>query len=183
MNSVGMLKRSETVLMVVDIQEKLIPVIQEKAALFANVNKLLAGMNILKVATIITEQYSKGLGHTCSEIELTDNHHIIEKICFSSLLSNDVLFKLKELNARSLILTGVEAHICVLKTALDALKHGLEVHVVADAISSRKSFDKEIAIERMRQAGAFIATTEMVLFQLMDEAGTAEFKQISKLIK
>ncbi|MCB0511534.1 MAG: isochorismatase family protein, partial [Bacteroidetes bacterium] len=91
--------------------------------------------------------------------------------------------QLEQLERKSLIICGVEAHICVLKTALDALKLGFEVHIVADAVSSRTLENKQIALDRLRQAGAFIVSTEMVLFQLIDEAGTEQFKSISKLIK
>src|SRR5207244_10554316 len=97
-----------------------------------------------------------GLGRVSKEIELPADQEVIEKICFSCILSDPVQTKLQKLEARSLVLSGVESHICVLKTALDALKNGYEVHVVADAVSSRKKFDKEIALERMRQCGAFI---------------------------
>jgi nicotinamidase-related amidase len=91
--------------------------------------------------------------------------------------------QLKLTNIKSLILCGAEAHICVLKTALDALKEGYEVHVVADAVGSRTPENKHLALERMRQSGAFITSTEMILFMLLDKAGTDEFKAISKLIK
>lgn len=169
--------------MVIDVQERLMPVIHEKDGLFANVNKLIAGAAVLHVPIIITEQYPKGLGHTCAEVQVPPGHEVIEKICFSSMLSDPVLERLRQIDVKSLILAGVEAHVCVLKTALDALNAGYEIHIAADAVSSRKSFDKQIALERLRQSGAFIATTEMVLFQLMDEAGNEEFKQISRLIK
>ena len=104
-------------------------------------------------------------------------------MCFSSMLSNEVINKLQELKIKSLIIAGVEAHVCVLKTALDALSQGFEVHIVADGVSSRKAFDKETALERLRQVGSYIVTVEMILFQLMDFAGTEEFKKISRLIK
>lgn len=181
MEKVGLLKRTETALLIIDLQEKLMPAIYNRTEIFSNVNKLIAGAEILSVPIIITEQYSKGLGHTCSEVQLPNNPLIIEKMCFSSMLSNEVVNKLQEV--KSLIIAGVEAHVCVLKTALDALSQGFEVHIVADAVSSRKAFDKETALERLRQVGSYIVTTEMILFQLMDFAGTEEFKKISRLIK
>jgi nicotinamidase-related amidase len=183
MKDVGLLKRDETAFLVIDIQERLMPVISDREEVFSNVNKLISGAGILSVPVVVTEQYPKGLGRVCKEIELPDNQEVIEKICFSCILSDPVKTLLQKLKARSLVLSGVESHICVLKTALDALKNGYEVHVAADAVSSRRRFDKEIALERLRQSGAFIATTEMILFQLMDEAGSDEFKQISRLIK
>lgn len=182
MKNVGLIKRSESAFLIIDLQEKLMPVISEKEQVFSNVNKLLAAAKILNIPIIVTEQYSKGLGHTCKEINL-DGQVVIEKMCFSSMLSDELNQKLKWLQVKSLVLAGVESHICVLKTALDALAQGYDVHIVADAVSSRKKFDREIALERIKQVGGYIVTTEMILFQLMDFAGTEEFKQISRLIK
>ena len=181
--NLGLLNNEHTALLVIDVQERLMPVIHGQEAMFANVNKLLRGAEMLDLETIITEQYPKGLGNTCKEIQLPENPNIIEKVCFSCLKSEQVNEELKLTNMKSLILCGAEAHICVLKTTLDALKEGYEVHVVADAVSSRTPENKQLALERMRQAGAFITSTEMILFMLLDKAGTEEFKAISKLIK
>ena len=183
MNNLGLLNRNKTAFMVIDIQERLIPVINNKEELFKNTNYLIKGAEILSIPLIVTEQYPKGLGHTCKEVELPASQEVIEKMCFSCMLSDEVNRRLKSLNIEILVLSGVEAHICVLKTALDALKNGYEVHVAADAVSTRIPGNKPLALERMRQSGVFIASTEMVLFQLMDQSGTDEFKQISKLIK
>jgi len=183
MTSLGLLKKEKTALLVIDVQERLMPVIDNKEQVFANVNRLIKGAEILQVPLVITEQYPKGLGNTCSEIELPADVQIIEKMCFSCMLSANVTMHLQHLNVNSLILCGVESHICVFKTALDALKQGYEVHIAADAVSSRTPENKHIALERLRQAGAFIVSTEMILFQLLDEAGTDEFKAISRLIK
>ena len=175
--------KEQTALLVIDVQERLMPVIHEQEKIFANVNKLLRGAEILSLETIITEQYPKGLGNTCKEVEIGEGKTLIEKVCFSCMLSEPVTEQLKLTNKKSLIICGVEAHICVLKTALDALKNGYEVHVVADAVSSRTPENKQIAIDRMRQSGAFITSVESILFMLLDKAGTDEFKAISKLIK
>jgi nicotinamidase-related amidase len=179
----GLPVREHTALLVIDVQERLMPVIFEQEKIFANVNKLLRGAEILNLVTVVTEQYPKGLGNTCKEIELSEKALVIEKTCFSSMLSEDVNDQLKLTNAKTLIICGVESHICVLKTTLDALKEGYEVHLVADAVSSRTDENKQIAIKRMRHAGAYITSVEMILFQLLDYAGTDEFKAISKLIK
>jgi len=181
--NLGLPVRKHTALLVIDVQERLMPVIFEQEKIFANVNKLLRGAEILNLETIVTEQYPKGLGHTCKEIQLPENANAIEKTCFSSMLSPEVNDQLKLTNVKSLIICGVESHICVLKTALDALKEGYEVHIVADAVSSRTDENKQLAIKRLRQAGAYITSVEMILFQLLDYAGTDEFKAISKLIK
>jgi nicotinamidase-related amidase len=183
MSQLGIPQRKHTALLVVDVQERLMPVIHEQEKIFANVNKLLRGAEILGLETIVTEQYPKGLGNTCSEIELGEGKTIIEKVCFSCMRSDAVSEQLKLTNIKSIIICGVESHICVLKTALDAVKEGYEVHVVADAVSSRTPENKQIAIDRMRQSGVFITSVEMILFMLLNEAGTDEFKAISKLIK
>ena len=181
--NLGIPQSDNTTLLVIDVQERLMPVIHGKETMFANVNKLLRGAEILNLKTVITEQYPKGLGNTCKEVQLPENPTIIEKICFSCMLSEPVSEQLKLRDTKSLIICGAEAHICVLKTTLDALKEGYEVHVVADAVSSRTPENKQLALERMKQAGAFITSTEMILFMLLDKAGTDEFKAISKLIK
>ena len=145
--NLGLPVREHTALLVIDVQERLMPVIFEQEKIFANVNKLLRGAEILNLVTVVTEQYPKGLGNTCKEIILTEKALVIEKTCFSSMLSEDVNDQLKLTNAKSLIICGVESHICVLKTTLDALKEGYEVHVVADAVSSRTDENKQIALE------------------------------------
>ena len=183
MKTIGLISKEDTALLVIDVQERLMPVIHNNQQVFDQINILIKGAEHLQVPVIITEQYPKGLGNTCPEITVPESGTMIQKVCFSCLLSEPVKAKLKELNIHSLVLCGVESHICVLKTALDALKQGFDVHVVADAVSSRTEANKKLALERMRQAGAFIVSTEMILFQLMDEAGTEAFRAISKLIK
>ncbi len=156
------------------------PVIHESERVFANVNRMISGAATLGVHTLVTEQYPKGLGHTCAEVQL-NGLPVMEKMCFSCLLDEDILKRIPE--GHQLVLCGVEAHICVLKTALDALAGGREVHIVADAVSSRSPENHRLALERLRQSGAFIASTEMVLFQWLDYAGSDEFRAISKLIR
>lgn len=179
----GLPHREHTALLVIDVQERLMPVIHEKEKIFDNVNKLLKGAEILGLETIVTEQYPKGLGNTCAEVSITEKASVIEKVCFSCMLSEPVNEQLKLTNVKDLIVCGVESHICVLKTTLEAIQQGYRVHVVADAVSSRTAENKQLALERMRQSGAFIVSTEMILFMLLEQAGTEEFKAISRLIK
>ncbi|MBL7777066.1 MAG: hydrolase [Chitinophagales bacterium] len=183
MQQLGLLDKDSTALLVIDIQERLMPVIHNKEEVFANASKLIKGAEMLGVETIVTEQYPKGLGNTCKEIELPAKAAVIEKICFSCLQSDTVNEQLKLTNRKSLLICGAEAHICVLKTCLDALQAGYEVHIVADAVGSRTAQNHQLALERMKQSGAFIVSTEMALFMLLNQAGTDEFKAISKLIK
>jgi nicotinamidase-related amidase len=183
MENLGIIDRGKTVFVLVDIQEKFIPVMHEAEELITNTNILVKSSEILDIPLIVTEQYSKGLGNTTDRISLPEKRHLIEKVRFSCFGSVGFVGRLKELDASSLVLFGVEAHVCILKTALEALKNGYEVHVVADAISSRSAENRSIAIERMRQSGIFITSTEMILFQLLEKAGSDEFKAISRLIR
>src|ERR1043165_6852809 len=179
--NLGLPVKGHTALLVIDVQERLMPVIHGQDKIFDNVNKLLQGAVILSLETIVTEQYPKGLGNTCKEVKLGEDQAVFEKVCFSCMLSEPVTEQLKLTNIKSLIICGAEAHICVLLTALDAVRQGFEVHVVADAVGSRTPENKQLALDRMRQSGVFITATEMILFMLLDQAGTDEFKGISKL--
>ncbi|NND05530.1 MAG: hydrolase [Saprospiraceae bacterium] len=181
--NIGRLSTEDTALLVIDIQERLMPVIYNSTMIFENTNRLLKGADVLDLPILVTEQYPKGLQHTCQQIELPADYALFEKICFSCIQSDPILDKLRSLSIKSLIVCGVEAHICVLKTVLDALQEGFDVHVIADAVSSRTPANRQLALDRMRQSGAFIASTEMVLFQLIETAGNQTFKQISGIIK
>ena len=184
MDGTGMIDRERTVFINVDIQEKFLHVISGMEGVIANSIKLVKSAEILKIPLLITEQYPKGLGHTIDRIRFKGVAKIIEKNSFSCFGSHEFRKAIENMKTvDTLVLFGIETHVCILNTALDAAKAGYNVHVIADATSSRKIYDKEIAIERMRQSGAFIDTTESALFQIMKEAGTEEFRQISRLIK
>ena len=178
----GIPERDEVAFLLIDIQERFLPVIHSIETVIDNANKLVSGASILKIPLIVTEQYPKGLGRTVDTINLAEGQEIIEKISFDCFGCDEFNEKLMELKARSLVIFGIEAHVCVLKTSLEAARN-YEVHVVADAVSSRTEENKLLAIERLRQSGVFIVSTEMILFQLMHEAGTDEFRAISRLIK
>lgn len=180
MNHLGIINKENTAFVLIDLQEKFVPVIYDIDYITKNIDVLVKASRILGLPLIATEQYPKGLGHTIDKIEIDK---IIEKISFSCFDNNEFKNKLRNLKVKILVLFGIEAHVCVLKTALDGIKNNFEVHVVSDAISSRTLENKKIAIERMKQSGVFIASTEMILFQLMKEAGSNEFKEISRLIK
>ena len=183
MSNLGIINRNKTAFVLIDIQEKFIPAISGINEVISNANILVKSAGILNIPLIATEQYPKGLGKTVKEIELSGNAALIEKLHFSCFGNEEFSNKVRQLGAESLILFGIEAHVCLLKTALDALKNNLEVYLVADAVSSRTPENKSIALERMRQSGVFIVSTEMILFQLLEYSGTDEFKAISKLIK
>jgi len=182
MNS-GIPRKNDVAFILIDIQERFLPVIHNIETVIDNANKLVKGAEILKVPLIVTEQYPKGLGRTVDEINLSAGHEIIEKVSFDCFGCDRFTGKLEEIGVNSLVIFGIEAHVCVLKTALQAAARKYDTYVVADAVSSRTKENRTLALERLRQSGVFIVSTEMILFQLMDRSGTDEFKAISKLVK
>ena len=179
-----LLNKDGTVLVVIDVQEKLFARVEEKERIAENICKLVRFADILGIPIVITEQYPKGLGPTIPEVrELTSEIKPIEKIEFSCLGSLAFRERLDDLQAKNLVLTGIEAHICVAQTAIEALANGYGVYVVSDAISSRRREDKNVAIERIRQQGAVIVTSEMLMYEILRKAGTPEFKKILALVK
>jgi len=183
MASLGIPNPRTTAFVLVDVQDKLFPHIHDNQRIVDNANTLLESAYLLESPIIVTEQYPKGLGHTVQDIQVPSTGTYVEKVAFSCTDSDQFMDHLKRLDANTLVLFGIESHICVTKTALGAMDAGYDVHVVADGVSSRTAENKQIGIERMRQSGAFIASTEMILFQMLDMAGTDTFKKISKMVK
>lgn len=172
--------RENTVALVIDYQEKLVPVMDEKARLIQNSAILLAGLRQLGIPMIVTQQYTKGLGVTVREIrEAMESDDYIDKISFTAF--NSVKEQIKD--KKFVIVCGIEAHICVLQTVIDLVEAGFVPVVVEDCISSRKPNDKKIALKRMQQESAIITTYESLLFELLKVAGTEESKRIQRLIK
>ena len=170
--------------LVIDVQEKLFPHMDGSGELLRRTQILLEGLKVLQVPLLMTEQYPKGLGPSLEPISgLLEKEAAIEKISFSCCGEPDFTDKLKSLERSTIILCGIEAHVCVLQTALDLLEEGYAVVVVEDCISSRNPEDKRVAVERMLSEGAVISTCESVLFELTKVAGTDEFKAISRLVK
>ena len=174
------IERNETAALVIDYQEKLVPVMHEKESLIQNSSLLLAGLELLGIPMIVTQQYTKGLGMTVKDIvDATRTEEYVDKISFSAF--ECVKDQLKD--KKFVIICGIEAHICVLQTVLDLIAEGYIPVVVADCISSRKSIDRKMALKRMRDEGAIVTTYESVLFELLKVAGTEESKRIQRLIK
>ena len=148
-----------------------------------NIAKLVRVSEVFNIPVVVTEQYPKGLGRTVRELESILKVKPIEKTSFSCFGAPEFEKELEKLGAQSLILTGIETHICVVQTALDALKRGYEVIVPADATGSRKELDWRIALDRMLAKGVDVVTTEMLLFDLIGDAARPEFKEILKLVK
>ncbi len=176
-----LLQAEQCALVVVDIQAKLLPPIFNKDELVKNSQLLVRLAAVLDIPVIVTTQYAQGLGETVPEIaSLMGEVHSIDKLDFSCFGSNDFRSTLKSLpgNRNTVLLCGMEAHICVMQTALGALNDGYLVHVASDAIGSRVRWNWDIGIDRMRAAGAVISTTEMMIYELLRCSGTQEFKQM-----
>lgn len=175
-----------SILVVIDIQQRLASAMPEdiKNQVLKQVGVILQAGETLSVPTFVTEQYPKGLGHTEEELAelLAENTPIIEKTCFSCLNSFSFAEKLQASGRKQIILTGMEAHICVLQTAMELQAEGFEVFVVEDGICSREQENKDNAIDRLRQAGVVVTNAESVLFEWLRDAQHSEFRTLSKLI-
>jgi nicotinamidase-related amidase len=179
------LDASECALIVIDIQEKLLPPIFEKDRLLRNVQLLIRMAGILNLSTIATTQYACGLGDTVPQVKDLLREAAIDKQMFSCLGSDVFCSVLKRLPGRknTLLLCGMESHICVMQTALGALREGYLVHVASDAVSSRTEWNWKIGLERMRAAGAVISSTEAMIYELMRSSGSEAFKQMLPYLK
>lgn len=184
MNDVLMkLEPGGAVLLVVDIQEKLLPVMDGWEACAAAAKRMIEAARVLVVPVVVTEQYPAGLGPTCAMIkEALGDAPVAEKMRFSACVES-VMQALGQLARRQVIVVGIESHVCVQQTVLDLLRAGYVPYLCADAVSSRRATDREAAIARMRQAGAVITTTESVIFELLGQAGAQQFKQILRIVK
>jgi nicotinamidase-related amidase len=172
----ALLQRDRAALVVVDVQEGFRPY-ASFAGVAASCAKLLAAARILGVPALVSEQYPKGLGHSAPELGLQDEPRI-EKTVFSAVRADG--FDLDERDQA--IVCGIEAHVCVSQTVHDLLDRGVEVHVPADAVGSRHLIDYDRGLERLERAGAVVGTVEGSLFELLERAGTPEFKAVQKLV-
>jgi nicotinamidase-related amidase len=173
-------------LIVIDIQEKLLPPIFQRDLLVRNAQLLIRLAGVLKMPTLVTAQYPKGLGQTVPEIAgLVPDTPSIEKLAFSCFGSDAFCSALKRLpgNRNTVLLCGMETHICVAQTALAALRAGYLVHVAADAVGSRTELNWKIGLERMRSAGAVISSTEMAIYEALGSSGTPMFKDMLQYLK
>jgi nicotinamidase-related amidase len=173
-------------LLVVDIQEKLLPPIFQKDQLVQNSKLLIRAADVLKIPAVVSTQYAKGLGKTVPEIaSLLPETEAIDKDRFSCFGSDNFCTLLKRLpgNRNTLLLCGMESHICVMQTALAALREGYLVHVASDAVSSRTEWNWKIGLERMRAAGAVISSTEMMIYELMRSSSSPGFKEMLPHLK
>ncbi|MDC9725439.1 MAG: hydrolase [Gammaproteobacteria bacterium] len=176
---------NESFLVIIDVQERLMAAMPEgvRGVMLKQVGILLQASTTLDIPVTITEQYPKGLGSTEAELlHLSPSTVTIEKTYFSCVDENSFMADLRKSGRRSVILTGMEAHICVLQTALALQGQGYQVFVVEDGVSSRTLENKQNALQRMRQAGVIITNAESVLFEWLADAKHSEFRRLSKLI-
>lgn len=178
------ISKEHTVGLVIDIQERLVPVMEESELLIANCKKLIQGLEILDLPLLVTQQYTRGLGETVDEIKsVIRDFQYIEKIDFSCMDEPVFAENLALSGAQNVIICGIEAHVCVLQTALDLKSAGYNPIVIMDCVSSRSFDSVDLAAERFRHEEIMMTSMESILFELTRSAGTPEFKEISKLVK
>lgn len=180
----SLLNRDDTLFLAIDFQEKLMPVMSNLPELERTVVKLTSGMKELGIPMIVTQQYTKGLGETVPAVaEIIGEFEPVEKTSFSCLGCPDFVERLEASGKKSIVVCGIEAHICVQQTVLELLERGYNVHLAVDCISSRDEMNKMWAITRMGEAGAKLTTYEAVLYELMRTSKADGFKAISKIVK
>ncbi|MDD5338041.1 MAG: hydrolase [Dehalococcoidales bacterium] len=184
MNVPKALDAANTVVILIDFQERLFPAMFDKEKLLKNVLKLVQGAKVLEIPQIITEQYPKGLGPTLPEIkQLLPDAKPVEKVCFSCTDEASFNQALKSLKRKQVLVAGIEAHICVYQTAMALAREGYDVQVVADCVASRDPENMKTTLTKLGLAGILPTTTEMALFELLKAAQGDKFKQISSIIK
>jgi nicotinamidase-related amidase len=178
------LERAETALLVIDIQERLAVAMADREQVVTNAGHLIAAAKLLGVPVVHTEQYPRGLGPTVPELRAAlEPAAPVEKLTFDCCGEPTFAPALAAAGRPTVVVCGMETHVCVLQTVLGLLAQGLIVHVAADAVCSRSAENRRTALELMRDAGAVITCTETVLFQLLVRAGTPEFKAIQARIR
>ncbi|HIU25944.1 MAG TPA: hydrolase [Candidatus Copromorpha excrementigallinarum] len=180
----SLIMEREATLVVVDVQERLMPVMSGREELEERLARLVKGMKALGIPVVVTQQYTKGIGKTIPSVAgaLGEFTHV-EKTSFGCMRTEEFKERLERLGNKTVVLCGVEAHICVQQTALQLLEAGYRVYLVVDCIGSRNEEDKVWAVARMGEAGAVITTYESVLYEIMGDSRAAEFKEISAIVK
>jgi len=182
--SIGKLKPENTVFLLCDIQERFRPITWRGETIIRTANYMTSVAKALNIPIVVTQQYTKVFGETVPDVFKDQDHFKsckrFEKKNFS-MCTAEVKSHLNTLNKKSVVLFGIEAHVCVQQTCLDLLEEGKDVHLIADGISSQQPFDREIALQRMSQAGAVVSTAQSVAFMLMQTAEHTSFKTVSKL--
>ncbi|WP_107840716.1 hydrolase [Metasolibacillus meyeri] len=178
-----MLKKEETVLVLIDIQGKLAQIIENSENVIQNIVKVVKGANVLELPILWLEQYPKGLGLTVEAIANEIDGQPIEKITFSAYDTEEFRTKLEATGRKKILLAGIESHICVYQTAAHLLANGYEVEVLVDCVSSRTAENRQLGIDKMVQLGAKQTSVEMALFEIQQIAKGDAFKAISTIVK
>jgi nicotinamidase-related amidase len=177
------MRASDTALLLIDTQQRLLNVVHEGPRIIWNCRRLLDGANILSVRTAVTEQYPEKLGGTEPSLAERIAAPAHPKLAFSAGACGELFSLWRTEHVERVLLCGIETHVCVAQTAFDLLAAGYQVYVAADAVGTRARVDHEVALRRMESSGVVITTTEAALFEWCERAGTPEFKQISALAK
>lgn len=179
-----MLNKDQTLLVLVDVQGKLAQIVQNSEQMLTNMVKLIQGLQLLDIPVIWLEQYPEGLGETSEQLKKHLNkQEPIKKMTFSACRSPAFTDALEAYDRTQVLVAGIETHVCVYQTAALLKEQGYEVEVVAAAVSSRTSMNKEIGLNKMQHLGIAPTSVEMALYELMEEAGTETFKEMLKIIK
>jgi nicotinamidase-related amidase len=174
----------DSLFLVVDFQVGMLKVINSWERIAGKVNQLIQTANILGIPILLTEQYKKGLGETHPEVLNEIKSPVIcQKEHFSACMEPDFLSAIHSFRRNKIIVVGMEAHVCVLQTCLDLIKAGFQIHLVTDAVASRVKENRNIAIDILRQGGAVISSTEIVIFQWAYRANTENFRKILPVVK
>jgi len=178
------LLKNDSIALIVDIQERLMPHMYNTEEFLSNCEKLISGLNALEIPVLLLEQYPKGLGHTDEKIKaILKTYEPIEKVEFNCCDNEVILKTLKESGKKNVILMGVESHVCLMQSALGLKEEGFLPIVIADCVSSRNQNDKKFALKRLIQEGCILSTYESILFEFCQKAGNDYFKAISKIVK
>jgi len=180
----AILSRENAALVIIDYQEKLVPKVWRSREITENARLMIQAAPIYGIPMVYTEHYPRGLGRTVGEIkELLPGIEPFEKVVFSAFGSRELCDWLKEKGIRTLIIMGIESHICVSQTVHDAIERGYKVHVISDAISSREELNHWVGIGKMKEAGAVISSTETALYEIQYRAANPEFMDLLRLVK
>ena len=178
-----MMESKDTLLMIIDVQEKLVQSIKNKQDILFNIKQLIDAANLLSVSKFFSEQNPSKLGPTVSLLSKSAKDIMASKMSFSCIKCGELQRILLDRNIRNLLLCGIETHVCVQQTALDFLNQGFNVHIAIDGVGSRNDLDHQTALKRIESAGGIITTTESIIFEWCRNADRKEFRRISEIIK
>lgn len=176
-----LLQAEQSVLVIIDVQEKLAPVIHQRDQLIARIRWLGEIAQELGLPSVVTEQYPKGIGYTVNDLAgVIESARVVEKLHFSAMQEAEFVEELTEIGRRQVVLMGMEAHVCVLQTAIEMAQQGYQVFIVEDAVGSRRDSDKQAALSRLKQLGITVITSEMAAWEWLHKSGTDQFRHITK---